>query len=201
MAGISPGISPPAMPRPQLDTPAVALVAATRQRYEAAKEEVRVKAETAARYYTAWEDSKRRLGPRGDPGLKRTAEVEMEFFRRQVEAIVRPAASAYAEALQDAFQAGGASFGGRFPPEEGVRRLLEIEAEGISAGYDSTIDPAGMAAILDRIAQSSARLWDRERDTRALKLGIMCVELAPVFGAEQMSGVLDMARSIELGVG
>jgi hypothetical protein len=182
---ISIAMEDPYIPKPILDQPEMAIVRATRNQFESAKMEVKVKADTAAFYYRAWQESKKKFGPAGDPKLKRILDIETMLFLRQVDSIVKPAARSYAKALGDAFNAGCTSLTGSFSHEEALQRMLDIQETGLGVGDDLLLlSQVDMANIIDQFAQKIYMLTTENNDPRAFKYSVMCITLANIYQAE-----------------
>lgn len=173
----------PAIPSAQLEAPAMALVRLRREQLESAKRECQVKADTAAKYWKAWEDSGNRSRQDGDPALRRTAEIEMRLYSRQVEQLVKPAAIAYAQAIDNAVHQGCFSLSGSFSAEEAITQLLDIDALGqtmISEEFSLSSDH--LARVLDKVADYALQIWSVDKDPRGLKLGIVVLQVAMGLG-------------------
>jgi hypothetical protein len=175
----------PAMPRAKLDPPEMAVVRATRALLESAKRECSVKADTAATYWKAWEDSRKRLGHGGDPALRRTAETEVELWKRQVDSLVKPATLAYVEAIAGAVKAGCVSLSGNFSAEEVMKRLVDIECmdqELYGENEPIFIGPGQWLDVLNRLAEYCLRVCrsGQKEDKRGFKLAIMILSWTEV---------------------
>jgi len=181
-----------AVPKAQLDPPQMAVVRATRQQLEWAKRECRIKAATAFKYYKAWVDSRTRLGPAGDPALRRTAEIEQELFTRQVQSLVKPAAKAYAEAIAKAVNAGCVSLGGSYSAEEALKRLLDLDALGQELGEEQNVFLSlnEWAGVLDKVASYILRICSVDKDPRGIKLAVMILEFADAVESSQLGEAL-----------
>lgn len=177
----------PAMPTARMDTPEMALVRITREQLEAAKRECKVKADTAARYWKAWEDSRQRLGPAGDPKLARTADTEMRLYERQVSALVKPATIAYADAIEKAVRAGCISLAGSFSAEEILKRLLDVEETGqLIVNQDHPmISRSDWSKVLDKLADYVLPICAVDKDPRGIKLAFMILQVAELFGVDE----------------
>ena len=181
----------------QLDPAERAVVRTARQRFEAAKLEVSVKADTAARYWKAWQESRKRLGPAGDPALRRTADTEMKLFERQVEAIVKPAARAYADAVARAVKSGNFSLAGSYSAENALKRLMDLDASAQGAGEDFFLPPNEWAAVLDKVAQYAHRMCIVEKDPRGFKLAVMCLHLAEIYNAKHAPWIRSLQQMVD----
>ena len=178
----------PAMPKVGLDPPELSLVRARRQQLEATYLEGKPLGDAAAKHAKAFEDSKVRLGPNGDPALRRIAETAMSKAWSHAQERVKPAATAYAEAIVKAVRAGCFSLVGSHSAEGALRRLFDLEAVGIGLGEENDLIPIGdWAGVLDRLATYALQLCEVHKDPRGINLAIKILNLAEGVEAAQLS--------------
>jgi hypothetical protein len=193
----SPNFQGPANPKAQVDRPEMAIVRVARDQFESAKRETKIKANTAAMYWKAWQDSLQRVGPGGDPNLKRVAEIEIMLYKRQVESIVKPAAQKYAIAIANAIKAGCTSVGGSFSHEDVLKRLLSLDADSCSVGDDTLfLSQINMPEVIDKVAQNALILCNFNSDARGISLGVMCLNLAEIYNAQDYNWVKKLREYI-----
>jgi hypothetical protein len=186
-------LAPPAMPKPVLDPPEMAAVRAAQKRLEQAGAELQIRADTAHRYYQAWRQSRLRLGPAGDPALLRTANMEMELFARHAEAIARPAAQAYSDALRRAVLAGSG------PTDSLIARLLDVDAKAQSLGFtdSSLLTPADWRTIVDLAARRGLQRLRSEPYAQDFKQVAWCLVLAQMTGLDDLPSVRSLQSILD----
>ena len=183
----------PAIPKAVMDPPIMAEVRATRQLLESAKHEAAAQSEVAAKNWKEWEESRKRLGPAGDPSLKQ----KVELCWRKMESIMRPALKAYSVAMMKAIEAGHISMAGSNSAEKFIKNLLELEGDAQHIGDEVLISPGDWADVIDKMAQFAYRKYTIDKDPRGLNLAVLCLQLADMYGAQNYKSVISLQAVID----
>ncbi len=187
---------PPAIPRAKMASPELILVRTARQRLDAAKRELKVKADTAAKYWQAWEKSRARFGPAGDPELRRTSEVEMMLFRRGIETLVKPAAKSYFDALRGAILKRRFALSGSVSAEKLLGRLLSLEVDAQSWGDDFFAPTEQWRPILDKVAAYAIDCWKQRKDPETFKMCVGLIEMAAAVNVGELRSVEFLKKKV-----
>ncbi len=176
---------------------AIIYTALARQHFEAEKRELKIKLDSVVKYFKAWEESRKSLGPAGEPSLRHTTEMEMLRFERQFESVVKPAMYEYADAVQQGVQYGCYSHPDLSESQEKLAHLLILDALGPHGHDDMLISHSEWDDFIEPLAQYAQQCWIGQPDPLCFKLVTMCLQLAEICGVQHCPAIQDLKSRID----